>query len=64
MNRPYIDDLLKRVDSKYSLVIAAARRGRQIVDGDSPLVDVEKYSNKSVTMALNEINEEKIIVVR
>jgi DNA-directed RNA polymerase subunit omega len=64
MNRPYIDDLLKRVDSKYSLVIAAARRARQIVDGDSPLVDVEKYSNKSVTMALNEINEEKIIVVR
>ncbi|MDD4342829.1 MAG: DNA-directed RNA polymerase subunit omega [Eubacteriales bacterium] len=64
MNRPYIDDLLKRVDSKYSLIIAAARRARQIVDGDSPLVDVEKYSNKSVTMALNEINEEKIIVVR
>lgn len=64
MNRPYIDDLLKRVDSKYSLVIAAARRARQIVDGDSPLVDVEKYSNKSVTMALNEINEDKIIVVR
>ncbi len=64
MNRPYIDDLLKRVDSKYSLVIAAARRARQIVDGDSPLVDGEKYFNKSVTIALNEINEELIHVIR
>lgn len=29
MNRPYIDNLLKKVDSKYSLVIAAARRASQ-----------------------------------
>ncbi len=64
MNRPYIDDLLKQVDSKYSLVIAAARRARQIVDGDSPLVDGDKYFNKSVTIALHEINEEQINVIR
>lgn len=64
MNRPYIDDLLKQVDSKYSLVIAAARRARQIVDGDSPLVDGDKYFNKSVTIALHEINEGKITVIR
>ncbi len=64
MNRPYIDDLLKQVDSKYSLAIAAARRARQIVDGDSPLVDGDKYFNKSVTIALHEINEEQINVIR
>ncbi len=64
MNRPYIDDLLKKVDSKYSLVIAASRRARQIVDGDLPLVDLDELSNKSVTIALNEINEDKILIVR
>lgn len=64
MNKPYIDELLKRVDSKYSLVIAASRRARQIVDGDPSLVDAEKFAHKSVTIALNEINEEKVTVIR
>jgi len=64
MNRPYIDDLLKKVDSKYSLVIAAARRAREIVDGDTPMVETAGLSNKSVTIALNEINQDKIIIVR
>jgi len=64
MNKPYIDDLLKKADSKYSLVIAAARRARQIVEGDAPLITVGEFSNKPVTIALNEIIEDKIIIHR
>ncbi len=64
MNRPYIDNLLKKVDSKYSLVIAAARRARQIVDGQPALVDEKKYDFKAVTIALHEIDEGKVKVVR
>ncbi|NMA92576.1 MAG: DNA-directed RNA polymerase subunit omega [Firmicutes bacterium] len=51
---PSIDDLLSRVDSKYSLVIAAAKRARQLRDGGKPTVDLS--SNKEVTLALKEIS--------
>ncbi len=64
MNKPYIDDLLIKADSKYSLVIAAARRARQIVDGDAPLIPAGEFIAKPVTIALNEIMEDKIIIVR
>ena len=38
MIHPSIDHLLSKVDSKYTLVIAAAKRGRQIRDGSKPAV--------------------------
>jgi DNA-directed RNA polymerase subunit omega len=50
---PSIDGLLKRVDSKYTLVIAAAKRGRQLRNGSKKTID-QIYS-KDVTTALHEI---------
>ena len=64
MNRPFLDELLKKVDSKYILVIAAARRARQLVDGDAPTIELDESSSKPVTIALNEINENKVVVFR
>ncbi len=55
---PSIDDLVKRVDSKYTLVIAAAKRARQILDG-SPIM-VETDSTKDVTIALEEVSQGKL----
>ena len=55
---PSIDELLQQVNSKYTLVIAAAKRGRQLRDGARPAI--ESDSRKEVTVALNEINEGKI----
>ncbi|NLZ31635.1 MAG: DNA-directed RNA polymerase subunit omega [Firmicutes bacterium] len=55
---PSIDDLLKRVKSKYALAIAAAKRGRQLRDGAKPLVECD--SRKVVTVAFHEINEGKV----
>lgn len=55
---PSIDNLVKRVDSKYTLVIAAAKRARQILDG-SPIM-VETDSTKDVTIALEEISQGKL----
>ena len=37
MVEPTIDELLTKADSKYSLVCAAAKRAREIVDGAEPL---------------------------
>ncbi|GBF12183.1 DNA-directed RNA polymerase subunit omega [Tepidibacillus infernus] len=58
---PSIDKLLEKVDSKYSLVVAASRRARVLRDGEPLLVERAK-SNKYVGKALEEIYDEKIIV--
>jgi DNA-directed RNA polymerase subunit omega len=67
-----IDELLSKVDSKYTLVHLAARRAREINDyyhslGEGlgqftpPLVD-QVDSNKPLSIALEEISREKIVV--
>lgn len=58
MIEPSIDDLLEKVDSKYSLVVAAAKRARELVDGAEPLE--KATSNKPVSIALCEIDKEKV----
>ncbi len=50
---PSVDELIKRVDSKYTLVIAAAKRGRQLRNGSRRTIETD-YS-KDVTTALHEI---------
>ena len=67
-----IDDLLSKVDSKYTLVHLAARRAREITNyyhslGEGigqyvrPLVE-SVDSNKPLSIALEEIAENKIVV--
>jgi len=58
LNKPSLDDLLQVADSRYSLVIAAAKRARQLLERCHPKVDTG--SNKHVTIALHEISEGKI----
>ncbi len=55
---PSIDELVKNADSKYTLVIAAAKRARQILDG-SPIL-LETDSIKDVSIALEEIAAGKL----
>ncbi|MDU2066534.1 MAG: DNA-directed RNA polymerase subunit omega [Sporomusaceae bacterium] len=50
---PSLDLLVNKVDSKYTLVVLAAKRARQIMDGEPTLIDCR--SNKPVTMALEEV---------
>ncbi len=64
---PPIDELLDKVDSKYQLVIVAAKRARQINDyyqeraegtviTAGPLVE-STIDEKPLTIAMREINE-------
>jgi DNA-directed RNA polymerase subunit omega len=73
MMYPRIDDLLENVNnSRYALVIAAAKRARQINNyhhqlgegtfDDFPPPLVESRSKNYLTMALEEIGEGKITV--
>ncbi len=50
-----LEDIAARTESKYALVVAAAKRGRDIMDGESPLVDGPAV--KPVTIALEEIQQ-------
>ena len=59
---PSLDLLLKKVDSKYTLVVLTARRAREVVAGDRLLVNSK--SNKAVTIALEEIGAEKVTYER
>jgi DNA-directed RNA polymerase subunit omega len=59
---PTLSALLEKVDSKYTLVVAVAKRARQLVDGQPKLTAVK--SNKPVTIAINEIYDKKIVYER
>ena len=59
---PSMDQLLPKVDSKYTLVVLAAKRARQILAG-SPVKSVLQ-SHKDVTNALEEVAEDKITFAR
>ncbi|MGE5530382.1 MAG: DNA-directed RNA polymerase subunit omega [Patescibacteria group bacterium] len=55
MMYPPLDELIKHVDSRYTLVVAAAKRARQILEITDP--DAVEKTRKPVTIALEEIND-------
>ncbi|WP_270171999.1 DNA-directed RNA polymerase subunit omega [Paenibacillus sp. SYP-B4298] len=58
---PSIDEMVKKVDSKYSLVVAASRRARMLRDGEKSELRAPK-SHKFVGVALEEIYNDYIQV--
>lgn len=71
--KPKIDDLLKTSDSKFTLVIEAAKRARQINNyyrhlgegfGTEAPPQVQITSNKPLSIALLEIAEGKVTFER
>lgn len=58
---PPITELVKKTGSRYALVIETAKRTRQLVEGAQKLSDVK--TSKDVTIAVNEIYENKIEAV-
>ncbi|MGI6084375.1 MAG: DNA-directed RNA polymerase subunit omega [Acetivibrionales bacterium] len=52
---PPMSSLLKKVDSRYTLVILVAKRARMLKNGAQKLTDFD--SDKDVTVAIHEIDE-------
>ena len=50
------------INSRYSIVMATAKRARQIVDGDEPLIDYVE-GDKPLSIAVEELNQEKIHIL-
>ena len=60
--KPKTEDLLKKVDNRYELVIAISRRGRQIINGSKPLVNSGEDEKSELTIAALELNKDKFEV--
>lgn len=61
MLKPSIDNLLERVDSKYSLVILSAKRAHELDAGALPMLD-HYECDKNVGRALEEIESGDVII--
>ena len=61
MLNPPIESLVKKVNSKYALVIGTAKRARQIVATKKQSV---LDTRKAVSIALTEILEDRVKIVR
>ena len=59
---PPINELLKTVDCRYTLVVETAKRARQLVSGDPQLT--EEQFIKLVSIAIQEIYEGKVTCER
>lgn len=56
MIEPSVVDLLEKIHDRYSLVMLTSKRARQIIEGSEPKISVD--SNKPLTIAINEIDED------
>ncbi len=56
---PSINEIRKKVDSRYTLVILAAKRARDIIDG-YPLLTDECPNNRAVSQAAYEIYDDLV----
>ncbi len=58
MARITVEDCLKNIPNRFELVLAAAKRARQIEEGRDPTLP--RNNDKATVIALREIAEERI----
>lgn len=49
------------VNSRYSIVMAASKRARQLIAGEEPLVNVKE--TKPLSIAVEELNQGKVKII-
>ncbi len=62
VNKDVEEGETKVVNSRYSIVMATAKRAREIIDGSMPLVPV-KEGEKPLSIAIDELNQSKIKII-
>ena len=61
MARITVDDCLKRIPNRFQLTLAATYRARQLTNGATPLVDLDRHDkDKPTVVALREIAAGKV----
>ena len=62
VNKDVEEGETKVVNSRYSIVMATAKRAREIIDGSMPLVDA-KDGEKPLSIAIDEMNQGKMTII-
>ncbi|MCI6092402.1 DNA-directed RNA polymerase subunit omega [bacterium] len=62
VNQDVEEGATKIVNSRYSIVLATAKRARQLIDGEMPLVDT-KPGEKPLSIAIDELNNAKLKII-
>ena len=62
VNKDVEEGETKVVNSRYSIVMATAKRAREIIDGAEPLVRT-KDGEKPLSIAIDELNQGKVTIV-
>lgn len=62
VNQDVEEGATKVVNSRYSIVLATAKRARQIVAGDEPMVHV-RNGEKALSIAIDEMNSAQLKIV-
>ncbi|MEE1314460.1 MAG: DNA-directed RNA polymerase subunit omega [Faecalimonas sp.] len=62
VNQDVEEGATKIVNSRYSIVLATAKRARQIVAGDEPMVHT-KAGEKALSVAIDELNQAQLKIV-
>ena len=62
VNKDVEEGETKVVNSRYSIVMATAKRAREIIDGSMPLVDTQP-GEKPLAIAISEMNQGKITIL-
>ena len=52
----------EKINSRYSLVMAASKRARALIDKENPMI-VDKYNGRMLSMAIAEMEQEKVGVI-
>jgi DNA-directed RNA polymerase subunit omega len=60
MARITVEDCLKKVESRFELVILGARRAKMIIKGAKPLVEAD---NRPIVTALREVAASKVTFI-
>lgn len=59
MLRPSLNDIVEKIDNRYYLIATVAKRARELVDHEAPLVEA-KEDDKPVVIASEEIIAGKV----
>ena len=62
MINPPIGELLKKVDCRYTLAVAASKRAREIIGSAQPLINTKE--TKPLAIAIEEIHHDVIRYTR
>lgn len=63
INKPPIDELLKKVSNRFELVEIIGKRTRQLADGAEEKTKIKDKETSKVTRAIIEFDQDKIFKV-